>query len=223
MLNLTVAEIAELLNGEVIGDSAIKIIDIKPIEHAGGNELSFYYHEKYEEYFKNSQASCLIISNTNNTLPRPNQAFIRVEKPYLSFVNLLKYIEATNPKAKSGIHPSAMIDDGCEIGGNVHIGANCVIGSHTTLSDGVVLKPGAILYENVKVGSNSVINSNAVIYQNVEIGKRCIIHAGAVIGSDGFGYVENPADGSFDKVPQLGNVIIEDDVEIGSNTTIDCA
>ena len=223
MINLTVAKIAEFLNAEVIGDSSLLIKNIQPIEKAGESELSFYYHDKYEEYFKNSKASCLIISNSNNTLPQPNQAFIRVEKPYQSFVKLLKYIESMNPKVKSGIHSSVIIGDGCDIASNVHIGANCVIGSNSILSDGVVLKPGVILYDKVKIGTNTIINSNVVLYQGVEIGRNCIIHAGAVIGADGFGYVENPEDGSYDKVPQLGNVILEDDVEIGANTTIDCA
>lgn len=223
MLNLKVEKIADLLNGIVIGDSNIIIYEVKPLESASAGDLSFYYLDKYEDSFNKTNASCVIISNNNNSAPKENQAFIKVEKPYHSFVKLLKMIEADKEKLQPMIHKSAVIDENCEITSEVSISANCVIGKNVKIDSGTILKPGVIIYDNVNIGKNTIINSNAVIYQDVRIGDNCIIHAGAVIGSDGFGYIENKEDGSYDKVPQLGNVVIEDDVEIGANTTIDCA
>lgn len=223
MLNLTCKQIAEIIGGEIIGDSALIINSILPIEKAGLGSLSFYYHEKYENYFLNSKASCLIISDSNRSLPKPEQSYIRVENPYLSFVNLLKFIEAQSKKSSSGIHQTATVGEYCNVDSSSLVSANCVIGDNCSISQNVVLKPHVVLYDDVTIGDGTVVHSNVVIYQGTKIGKNCIIHAGAIIGADGFGFVENKQDGSYDKVPQLGNVIIEDNVEIGANSTIDRA
>lgn len=223
MLNLTCREIAEIIGGNIIGDPALIINSILPIEKAGLGALSFFYHDKYEQFFHNSKASCIIISQNNCSLPSDNQAYIKVDDPYLSFVNLLKFIESKSIKHEFGLHKSAEIGINCRIDSSSLVSANCVIGANCIVSQNVVLKPGVVLYDNVEIGEGTVIHSNTVIYHGVIIGKKSIIHAGAVVGADGFGYVESKEDGSYDKVPQLGNVIIGDYVEIGANSTIDRA
>ncbi|MBX3042619.1 MAG: UDP-3-O-(3-hydroxymyristoyl)glucosamine N-acyltransferase [Candidatus Kapabacteria bacterium] len=223
MINLTVERIAEVLNGKVIGDSSILIESIKPIENAGPGDISFYYHEKYKNEFQKSNASCLIISNDNPKIPKEKQAYIKVERPYNSFVTLLQHIEKSLNRKTAGIHASAVIGENCEISSSAAISAGCIIGDNVSIGDASHLKPGVVVYDNVKIGSNTIINSNVTVYQDCKIGNNCFIYAGAVIGSDGFGYIENKADGSYEKVPQLGNVILEDFVEIGANSTIDRA
>lgn len=223
MLNLTCNEIAKILDGQIVGDSNIMINTIQPIEYASTGAISFYYNEKYILDFQNSSASCLIVPLDVSDAPKPGQAFIKVPAPYTSFVKLLKLIEAQGKIFSPTIHKSVVIGDNCNLDNSIQIDANCVIGNNCTIATGVKLFPGVILYDNVSIGSGTIVNSNAVIYQGVEIGSNCIIHAGAIIGADGFGYIENKDDGSYDKVPQLGNVVIEDEVEIGANATVDRA
>ncbi|GAB1370975.1 UDP-3-O-(3-hydroxymyristoyl)glucosamine N-acyltransferase [Candidatus Kapaibacterium sp.] len=223
MINFTVNQIAEIIQGEIIGSTDSSIFSFKPLETAEKGDLTFYYNEKYEQLFKNSQATCIIVSKTNESSPSTNQVYIKVDKPYEGFVKLLKIIDKEKKIGRCGVHASAVIGKNVTIHENVFVAPNCVIGDNCILKSGVELMPSVILYESVEIGNNSVINSNVTIYQEVKIGNNCIVHAGAVIGSDGFGYIENKFDGSFDKVPQLGNVILEDFVEIGANATIDRA
>ncbi|MDX9791332.1 MAG: UDP-3-O-(3-hydroxymyristoyl)glucosamine N-acyltransferase [Candidatus Kapaibacterium sp.] len=223
MINLNVKQIAEILGGEVNGDFSVIINSIAPIEKADKNSITFYYDTRYEDFFNYSKAACIIVSNDVTRMPNPKQAYIKVDKPYHSFVKLLKIIESDKKIFSSGVHKNAVVGTGTIIHDEVSVGANCVLGDNCRISAGVVLKPGVIIYDNVSIGENTTVNSNVVIYDDVQIGKNCLIHAGAVIGSDGFGFIEDKNDGSYEKVPQLGNVIIEDFVEIGANTTIDRA
>jgi UDP-3-O-[3-hydroxymyristoyl] glucosamine N-acyltransferase len=223
MQKLNCEEISTLLDGEIVGNCDCDISSLAQIEKAGKGQLTFYYDSKYENYFINSEASCIIVDNNCNVLPKMNQAFIKVDSPYSKFVKLLKFIESKENSKSTGIHKSALFGSNCEINSNVMISANCVVGDNCKINAGAVLRPGVVLYDNVMIGKNTIINSNVTIYNDVIIGDNCIIHAGAIIGSDGFGYLENKEDGSFDKIPQIGNVVLEDYVEIGSNSTIDCA
>ena len=223
MLKFNCFEIVNLLDGEPFGDINVSINSLAPIEKAGKGDLSFYYDEKYVEFFNKSMASCIIISDTVTAEPGPNQLFIKVDKPYDRFVQLLKIIESGFPKPIAGIHPNAVIGSNCIISDSVTISANCIIGDNCRIGSNSILKPGVIMYDDNVIGENTIINSNVTLYNSVNIGNNCIIHAGAVIGSDGFGYIEDKTDGSYDKVPQLGNVVLEDYVEIGANSTIDCA
>jgi UDP-3-O-[3-hydroxymyristoyl] glucosamine N-acyltransferase len=222
-LNYSVEELSLILEAEIVGKCNSNIVDIKPIETAGLGELTFYYHDKYENLFKNSIASCIIVKSDITDVPKENQVFLKVENPYNKFVQLLKIITNNLENNRNGIHKSAVLGENCIIGNNVMISANCTIGNNCKISENVKLMPGVVLYDNVSIGKDSFIHSNANIYSDVVIGSNCIIHAGAVIGSDGFGYIENKIDGSYDKIPQLGNVVLEDFVEIGANSTIDCA
>lgn len=224
-MNLTysVEELTKILNAEISGKYNGIISNIKPLSSAGIGDLTFYYDTKYKDLFEKSLSSCIIVKLDTQIAPKENQVFLKVENPYKSFVQLLKIIDNNKHKKKNEIHHTAIIGKNSKISNNVHISANCVIGENCTLANGVKLMPNVVIYDNVIINSNTVINSNVSIYSDSEIGSNCIIHSGAVIGSDGFGYLEDSKTGVYDKIPQLGNVIIEDDVEIGANTTIDRA
>jgi UDP-3-O-[3-hydroxymyristoyl] glucosamine N-acyltransferase len=193
------------------------------IENGKEGELSFLARKEYEKYMDSCYATCIIIPQGYVNVPKQNQAFIESENPYLAIVNLIKYVVTLSYKDnKPQIHRSAIIAQSAKIPNNVTIGARCVIGENCVLGNNVILHPNVILYNNVSIGEKTELHSNVVCYDDTIIGKRCIIHAGAIIGADGFGFIENP-NGKYDKIPQIGNVIIGDDVEIGANSTIDCA
>lgn len=223
MINLKVSEIAKIINGTVVGRDDIIIKRLQRIEDAGLGDITFLARMEYEKYLDNSKASCVIVPISYNRQPKENQAFIRCEKPYEAFVSLILHFENIRFSPKSFIHPTAVIGDNVRIGVNVQIGAYCVVSDGCVIGNNTILMPNVILYENVKIGENTRINSGVVCYQEVEIGNNCIIHAGAIIGADGFGYLENKETGEFQKIPQIGNVVIKDNVEIGANTTIDRA
>lgn len=219
--SMTAGDIAILLGLEVIGDPNILITGLNRIEDANEGEISFISSKFYEKYLGITCASCLI----SYKVYKPNEiknvkTLIISENPYLDFVKLLIHIDSTFIHPQPGIHPSAVISQDAEISATASIGPNCTIGGNCSVGENSVLLPGVVLYYGVKIGNNTTINSNVVCYSDTHIGNNCIIHAGAIIGSDGFGFIENH-DGSYVKIPQLGNVVIEDNVEIGANTTID--
>lgn len=218
----TTDEIARITGGNLVGRNDIAINSFNRIEVAGQGELTFVASEKYLQYLDNSEVSCVII---HEKLPLPqaeNRAYIQSPDPYRAIVQLLEYVAEHKPKKQPAIHKSAVVSDTAVISESAFIGAMSYIGDGTAIGNNVEIHPGAKIAENCKIGDNTIIYPNAVVYADCIIGNRCIIHAGAVIGSDGFGNIEN-SDGSYRKIPQLGNVIIGDDVEIGANTTIDCA
>ncbi len=220
-MNILVEEIAKLIGGVIVGNTNTPITNFNRIEHSGQGEITFFSDDKFRKYFENNNATCIIIKTDEIAQPKENQAFIKVENPFYAFIHL---VELFVPKQEvpKGIHPTAIISESAEIAPNVSIGAYCWIGDNVKIADDVVLKPNVVLYENCKIGSRTVLHANCVCYQDTEIGENCLIHSGAVIGSDGFGFIENP-DGSYTKIPQIGNVKIGNDVEIGANTTIDRA
>jgi UDP-3-O-[3-hydroxymyristoyl] glucosamine N-acyltransferase len=223
MFSLTVEQIAKIVDGQIEGNKDIVIKKLQRIEDAGEGDLTFLARMEYEKYLVASSASAVIVPNNYKNSPKENQAFIRCEKPYEAFVSLIMHLENIRNTPKSFIHPTAVISEGAKIGENVQIGAFCVVSDGCSIGDNTVLMPNVVLYENVSIGKNTVIHSGVVCYQDVQIGNNCIIHSGAIIGADGFGFLENKETGEFTKIPQIGNVIIRDDVEIGANTTIDRA
>ncbi len=220
---LTCQEIAKILNGEINGDHSLTIFRLNRIEYAKTGDLTFFSDKKYLKHFLNSEATCILVPRDFDlALPKSNQAFIEVENPYASFFQLLLHFDTYYKQFKSFIHPSAIINYETIIEKSVYIGENVVIGKNCYIGEDSIILPNVTLYDNVKIGKKCLIHSNVVCYYNTKIGDNCIIHAGAVIGSDGFGFIENK-DGSFIKIPQLGNVVIGNNVEIGANTTIDRA
>lgn len=223
MIEFEVSQIVDLTNGELVGTSNNKISGLNGIESAKEGDLTFYYSDKYERFLDNCNATCILVPISLNKKPKDNQVYIKLEKPYISLVKILKYIENINSDKRSGAHHSVNIGDSCIIDNSVYLGENVVIGNNSKIEAGTKIYANSVIGDNVRIGRNCIVHSNVSIYKDVAIGSNCIIQSGAIIGSDGFGYVENPEDGSFDRIPQLGNVILEDYVEIGANSTIDRA
>jgi len=222
-IKLTTGEVANIITGNLIGADNLEINNLGKIENGKAGEVSFLARKEYEKYFDSCYATCIIIPKGYVNVPKSNQAFIECEDPYFAMVTLLKHITSLATRnEKPKIHRSAIIAQSAQIPNNVIIGARCIIGENCILANNVILRPNVILYDNVIIGELTEIHSNVVCYNDTIIGKRCIIHSGAVIGADGFGFIES-SNGKYEKIPQIGNVVIGDDVEIGANTTIDCA
>jgi UDP-3-O-[3-hydroxymyristoyl] glucosamine N-acyltransferase len=195
---ITVNEIAKMVGGIVEGDGNISINGMAPIAFARSGDLTFALSEEDFKKIEGSQASCVL---TTEEAPSLSKTSLRIKDPKLAMTILYNAMVELKPLGKGIIHPSAVVADSAALGENVSVGANCVIG------------------ENVKIGTATVLYPNVTVYDNVIIGSKVIIHSGAVIGADGYGFI--PKDGKIYKVPQMGSVIIEDDVEIGANTCVD--
>lgn len=215
-------KIAEIIDGRFEGETGLSITGFNRIENAAPGELTFLSDDKFIIYLGTTGATCIIVKNTLEASPRAGQCFIRVENPYQKLAKLFKAVDSMSSRPKPMIHPSAVIADSSNISGSAFIGANSVIGENCRIADEVIIMPNVTLYDNVSIGKKTRINASVVIYKDCIVGENVIIHSGSIIGADGFGYIENP-DGSYDKIPQLGNVIIEDDVEIGANVSVDRA
>jgi UDP-3-O-[3-hydroxymyristoyl] glucosamine N-acyltransferase len=210
-------ELAILVNGEVVGDEDTEISGIAPIEVAKSGEITFIANSKYLSKLKETNASCVIVSREIICV---DKTLLRVENPLLAFAKIMSLFCQKIYKP-IGIDPNAWVSKTAKLGKDISIYPYVYIGDGCILGDRVIIFPGVYLGEDSVVGEDSIIYSNVSIYPNTVIGRRVIIHSGAVIGADGFGFVK---DGKKNvKIPQVGIVIIEDDVEIGANTTIDRA
>jgi UDP-3-O-[3-hydroxymyristoyl] glucosamine N-acyltransferase len=219
---MTSAEICQFLNGTLEGRSDIVLHGLNRIEAAGQHEVSFLSDRRYARFLDSTAAGCLLIGEELEIQSAPARAYIRLENPYRAFMQLARAFYPEDRPAPGLRHPSAAIDPSAEIDASAAIGANVVIAAGCRIGPNSILHANVSLYTNVEIGSDSVIHANVVCREGTYIGARCIINPGAVLGAEGFGFVEH-SDGSFEKVPQVGTVRIEDDVEIGANTTIDRA
>ena len=222
-MNLSALEISKKLKGSVFGDDKVIIQSLSRIEDAEKGSISFIAHEKYLPFLKKTKASAVLISKNIEISEYESTTVIRVHDAYNSFAQLL--IEWSNEKTKDkkeGIHPTAIIDPSVQIGAKVFIGPYVFIGSNTKIEDGVQIQSHCYLGNKVEIKKNTILNPRVSILDNSEIGSECILHPGVVIGSDGFGFVPQKSQ-AYLKIPHLGKVIIMDNVEIGSNTTIDKA
>jgi len=216
-MTLTTAEIAKLLAGEVLGDANATLTGFAMIDKAKAGDLTF---AETPEYFAAAEASAATAIIASKDFASDKKTVIRVATPRLAFAKALA-IFFPEPKFAAGIHPSAVIAASAQVDPTAHIGPHCTIGERVKIGANCVLQSGNSVGDDSVLGDETNLFPNATIYSRTQIGKRVRIHAGAVIGSDGFGYV---FDTSFHrKVPQIGNVIIGDDVEIGANTTVDRA
>jgi UDP-3-O-[3-hydroxymyristoyl] glucosamine N-acyltransferase len=233
MSNLpTLSEFANQFQAKVIGNPDLKIKSLAPLDQAGSGDLAFLANPLYRNQALESQSSALIVNQADydflseaieaNHLPA--KSFLISKNPYALFAKIgqifAKLIEPTSPK---GIHPSAFVDPTATVPETCYVGPMCVLGAGVVLGDFVVLESHVNLASGVKIGAGSVIKPMASIYYNCEIGERAIVHSGCVIGSDGFGFAPDfsATGGEWVKIPQVGCVIVGDDVEIGANTTID--
>jgi UDP-3-O-[3-hydroxymyristoyl] glucosamine N-acyltransferase len=221
-MELSVSQIADIIGGEVKGDGNQKISHISKIQQAGNGSISFLSNPKYEPYIYTTEASAVIVKKEFQPKKGIQTTLIKVEDPYLSFTALLEEYHKIISFQKSGVENPSYMGENCSIGNNIYRGAFSYIGNNVNIGNNVKLYPQSYIGDNVIIGNNTIIHTGVKIYANTRIGNYCVINAGAVIGSDGFGFAPQP-DGSYKKIPQLGNVIIEDDVNIGSNTVIDCA
>lgn len=215
-------QIAQIINGKVEGNPESLVEDFGKIEEAKEGQLAFLANPKYEEYLYSTKASIIII-NESQELKQPVAAtLIRVEDAYSAFAGLLDAYQQMKSNLQSGVQDPVYIHPSVKIGKNVFVGAFACLNENVVLGDGAKVYSGVYLGNKVSVGQNSIIHPGVKIYHDCVIGSNVIIHAGTIIGSDGFGFAPL-ADGTLKKVPQIGNVIIEDNVEIGANTTIDRA
>lgn len=221
-MTFSAAQIAALINGKTEGDTNASVASFGKIEEAQAGQLAFLANPKYEEYLYTTNASVIIINDSLELKQPVNATLIRVPDAYTAFATLLNTYQKMMQQQLNGVQEPSYISKSASYGQNVFIGAFAYLGENVNIGNGTKIYPNAYLGNNVKIGDNSIIHPGVKIYHDCVIGNHVIIHAGTVIGSDGFGFAPQ-ADGSFQKVPQIGNVVVEDNVEIGANTTIDRA
>lgn len=221
-MKFTADQIAILVNGRVEGDANVTVNNIGKIEYGKAGDLSFLANPKYEDYLYTTKSSIVLVNDSLQLKQAVNTTLIRVADAYSAFAKLLNHYQQLSTQQLSGIQEPSFIHATASFGNNCFIAAFCYIGKNVKIGDNVKLFSGVVLGSNVTVADNTILHAGVKIYNDCMVGKNVLVHAGTVIGSDGFGFAPNP-DGSYSKVPQIGNVIIEDNVEIGANTTIDRA
>ena len=222
-MEFSASQIAAIVNGEIIGSSSVIVTDLAKIEEGQEGTLSFLSNPKYEEFIYTTKSSiCIVNKDFIPVKPLPlSLTLIKVENSYTCFAQLLELYDNLNKK-EAKIEQPSFIDNSAVIGSDLYLGAFAYIGKNVEIGNNVVIYPNVYLGDNVKIGSNTVLHPGVSIYFGCKIGENCIIHAGTVVGSDGFGFAPD-SEGVFQKIPQIGNVIIENNVEIGSNCAIDRA
>jgi UDP-3-O-[3-hydroxymyristoyl] glucosamine N-acyltransferase len=217
-MEISLKDLADIVGGELVGDGSVRIKSVAGIKEAGEGEITFLADPRYEKFLKTTGASAIIVPPGTAVEDRP---VIVSENPYLAFVRAVKHFVPERDSQVTGIHSSAVVAPGATIGRDVCLGAHVVIEDGASVGDSSVILAGVYLGRRARVGSECLIYPNVTVREDTVIGDRVIVHAGAVLGSDGFGYAR---DGDvYLKIPQIGNVVIEDDVEVGANVTIDRA
>ena len=220
-MKITAEQIAEVLNGVIVGDSTVEVFKLSKIEEGDKGSITFLSNLKYKHFLYTTEASVVIV-NKDLELTQPVKAtMIQVDDSYSAFTKILEYANQIK-LMKSGIEQPSVISEGVEYGDDLYLGSFCYIGKNTKIGNNVKIYPNSFVGDNVIIGDNTILFAGARIYSESVIGKNCVIHSGTIIGSDGFGFAPN-SDGTYAKIPQIGNVIIEDDVDIGSCTTVDRA
>lgn len=219
--NFSLGEIATFLNAELRGDPQTRIKGLNTLQNAGSGELAFLANEKYVSQLACSSAEAVILSakHISNKTEGYSGALLILDNPYLGYAQITMWFD-TAPQAVPGIHSSAVVDKSARIGANVSIGPNVVVDADAVIADNCSLAAGCYVGARSQLGEGTRISANVSIYHDVSIGSRAIIHSGAVIGADGFGFAPNGS-GNWQKIYQIGGVVIGDDVEIGACTTID--
>ncbi len=221
-MKFTAEQIAGILDGEVVGNPHAEVSTLSKIEEGSAGSLTFLSNPKYLSYIYSTQASVTIV-NKNFTAEAPlSTTLIKVDDAYGAFAKVLTFYAQAKIDSKKGIEQPVYISEDLKYGADLYLGSFTYIGKNVTLGKNVKIYPNCYIGDNVTIGDNLLMFSGVRIYSETIIGNNCSFHSGVIIGSDGFGFAPNP-DGSYDKIPQIGNVIIEDDVEIGAGTTIDRA
>ncbi len=215
---IKLSEIAAWIGAEIDGEPSIEITGLAKIEEAQPGHLSFIANPKYAKYIETTQASAVLVADD---FPESDKTLLRTKNPYFSFLQCAQRMYQQEPQIAPGVHDSAVIGQGAQLAENVAIGPFVFVGKNCRIGKGSVIFPGVFIGDNVEIGENCLIYANVSIRERCKIGNNCIVHMGAVLGSDGFGYAFE--EGQYHKLPQMGIVVLEDDVEIGANTTIDRA
>ncbi len=221
-MQFTAAQISILINGKVEGNAGAAVTSFGKIEEAQNGQLSFLANPKYEDFLYTTNASIVIINENYELKQTINPTIIRVPDAYSAFAQLLAKYQQMATQQLKGIQQPSFIASSVKLGEDVFVGAFCYIGENVKIGKSTKIFPNSYIGDNVFIGENCIIHPGVKIYYDCILRNHVVIHAGTVIGSDGFGFAPQ-ADGSFKKVPQIGNVVIEDNVEIGANTTIDRA
>jgi UDP-3-O-[3-hydroxymyristoyl] glucosamine N-acyltransferase len=221
-MEFTINQIAAMLGGEVKGDGNAKINMLAKIQEAKRGHIAFLSNPKYEQFVYTTQASAIIVKKDFTAKKEINSTLILVDDPYISFTMLMEEYHKMISFQKNGIEQPSYIGQNSAEGKNIYRGAFSYIGNNVTIGDNVKIYPHAYIGDDVVVGDNTILHPGVKLYSGTRVGKNCVIHSGTVIGSDGFGFAPQE-DGSYKPIPQLGSVIIEDNVAIGGNTVIDCA
>lgn len=221
-MEFTLNQIAHILKGEVRGDGNAKINTLAKIQDAKPGQIAFLANPKYEQYVYSTNASAIIVARDFHPRKELRSALILVDDPYSSFTVLMEQYHKLISFQKVGVEQPSYMSESATIGVSAYRGAFSYIGNHARIGDNVKIYPQVFVGDNVEIGNNVILHANVKIYARTRIGNNCVIHAGTVIGSDGFGFAPQE-DGSYKTIPQMGNVVIEDDVTIGANTVIDCA
>jgi len=214
-------DIATLLNGEVEGNGNVKVSNISKIDQPIPGTLTFLSNPTYTKYIYTTTASIVIIKKDFIPEKKLSCTLIRVEDAYVALAKLLDFYTKTKP-TKMGVEQPSFVSKSATLGEQIYLGAFAYIGDNVLIGNNVKIYPHVYIGDNVKIGNDTILYSGVKIYAGCSIGSSCIFHAGSVIGADGFGFAPNP-DGTYTKIEQIGNVIIEDNVEIGANTTVDSA
>jgi UDP-3-O-[3-hydroxymyristoyl] glucosamine N-acyltransferase len=220
-MEFNAASIAGFLKGEIEGNPETIVNTIAKIEEGHEGALSFLANPKYEHYLYSTKSSIVLVNRNFVPAEKVEPTLIRVDDAYEAFASLLRLVDQTKPR-KKGIHPTAIIEPTAKVGKVEYIGAYVYIGENCQLGDGCSIYPQVYIGDNTKIGKNTTLNPGVKIYHDCNIGDNCIIHAGTIIGGDGFGFAPQ-TESEFMKIPQLGNVVIENNVEIGANVAIDRA
>lgn len=221
-MQFSAAQIAKMINGTVEGNPAATVSSFSKIEEAKEGQLSFLANPKYEDYLYSSKASVIILNSSLQLKQPVKAALIRVENAYTAFATLLQIYQQIQADKLIGIQENSFIANSAKLGENVYVAAFAYLSNDVVVGNDVKIFPHVFLGSNVKIGNNVTIHSGVKIYHDCVIGNNVTIHSGVVLGSDGFGFAPQP-DGTYKKVPQIGNVVVEDYVEIGANATIDRA
>ncbi|HEY3388384.1 MAG TPA: UDP-3-O-(3-hydroxymyristoyl)glucosamine N-acyltransferase, partial [Prolixibacteraceae bacterium] len=214
-------DIASLLNGEVEGNGNVKVSNISKIDQSLPGTLTFLSNPTYTKYIYTTTASIVIVNKDFVAESSLACTLIRVEDAYVALAKLLDFYTKSKP-SKIGIEQPSFVSSSATIGEQIYLGAFAYVGDNALIGNNVKIYPHVYIGDNVKIGNDTILYSGVKIYAGCTVGASCIFHSGSVIGADGFGFAPNP-DGTYTKIEQIGNVVIEDNVEIGANTTVDSA
>ncbi len=220
-MKFTAQQIADILEGEIIGNPDVEVSRLSKIEEGADGSLTFLSNPKYQNYIYTTQASITIVNTTFVPDGTVSTTLIKVDDAYGAFSKILAFYDQVNHN-KNGIEQPSVITENVKYGENFYLGSFSYIGNNVTIGDNVKIYPNSFIGDNVEIGNNVIIFAGARIYSDTKIGNYCSIHSGVIIGADGFGFAPSE-DGTYSKIPQIGNVIIEDNVDVGAATTIDRA